>query len=176
MSKMSIMWPIAAIGCLLAGCFGYAAGSPPEKMTAIDPQVKAFLGPARLAVIACADKVETYRIDWEKKDTPIKKALAGYPIIARGNNLDPETIDMVKKIILAAASYEFQWSKRTLIRPSYALRFLSTTDVVDIVIDLESQQWAFYLKGDYVEEDISENGAYSLLSQVISDALKKSAK
>ncbi|GEM_PF-1908852 len=181
MKKDLTLW----ITLLAISCFGccscYAGGQYRREIKMIadvkrsversensaDNDVAKFLGPGRLAVIRTPDRVETYQIDWSRKPRENAPLIQGYPVIARGRDLNNKQTGTVKTIIEAASSYEFQRSKRTRIRPSYILRFVQGADQVDIAIDRNSRQWAFYHRGRIIEEDITRNSALPALSKIL---------
>lgn len=133
----------------------------------IDKAVLNFLGCDRIRIILDSEKMESYRIDWRgvsDKDTP---TVEGYPVISRGREADPGHIFSIRKMICMSESYEFQWAKRTRVRPSYLLRFLQGRETVSVAIDFDSSQWAFHHKGDIVEEDINSRISKPVLSEII---------
>jgi hypothetical protein len=146
---------------------GYEQADPPKRAGEfVNKDVSAFLG-ERLRVIRDADKAEAYRIDWSQKSVQM---IQRYPVADR-RDLTAEQINSLKRLIFSPASYEFQWAKRTRIRPSYMLRFIRGGDVADIAADLNSRQWAFYYRGHIAEEDISES-AMPVLSGILDSLFK----
>ncbi len=127
-----------------------------------DPEVLAFLGPEILSVIEKADRMETYRIGRNRSPSGTGQEIQGYPVIEQGLDLKGKGMSPVKKMLYSASAYEFQWSKRTRIRPSYALRVIQNNKHVDIAIDFNSRQWEFSLGDMHREEDISKQAAASL--------------
>jgi len=123
----------------------------------INWDVQKFLGHRCLEIIAEPEKVETYQIDWERQSDNAGNKIHGYPVLQKGRNLNNKEIKAVNKIINSSSSYDFKWSKRIRIRPSYALRFIRHPEKVDIVIDLNTRQWAFYHDNKIMAEDISKS-------------------
>lgn len=71
-------------------------------------------------------------------------------------------MEAVKRMLFSASSYEFQWSKRTRLRPSHALRVMGRGEYFDIAIDFNSRQWCFSFRDMQKEEDISKEAAAAL--------------
>lgn len=145
---------------------------PPEKHAEskgifADKQVIDFLGAEQIEVILNTENVEAYQVDWTKSFAKSTLSVQGYPVIAKGRNLVSNEIAMLKRMIASEKSYEFQWSKRTRVRPSYMLRVTRGADQLDIAIDLNSMQWFFSYKGNIVEEDISEGSAMPALKKLV---------
>lgn len=148
-----------------------------EKQTVIpakfaDEQVMNFLGAERLEVVRNAENIEAYQVDWSKSFAKSTVSVQGYPVIAKGRNLVSDQIAMLKRLIASEKSYEFQWSKRTRVRPSYMLRVIRGTDELDIAIDFNSSQWFFSYRGNIVEEDISEGSAMPVLKKLVDSLFK----
>lgn len=119
-------------------------------------EVIKFLGHRCLEIIADPEKAEIYKIDWTRQLKQTGSSIQGYPVVQKGQNLDTEQIQAVYKIISSSSSYDFKWSKRIRIRPSYALRFISSPEKVDIVIDFNTRQWVFYHDNKLMTEDITK--------------------
>ncbi|MDM8552023.1 hypothetical protein QUF72_18205 [Desulfobacterales bacterium HSG2] len=174
MKRNVAVWIIAFAGSWLM-CFSCdAKGKRPDEAMqmgsytqVMDKKVSDFLGAGRIAVLSAADKVEVYQIDWARKSGKSAMTVQGYPVVSRGRDLSDRQITAVRAIIAAASSYEFQWTKRTRLRPSYLLRFIRGNDTVDIAMDFNSRQWGFYHRGKLIEEDISENSAHPALWGII---------
>ena len=135
--------------------------------SSIDDTVVKFLGRQRIAVLFAADTVETYKIDWRKRSEQKAKHIYGYPVISKGRNLEDLEIRIVRALVAQGKSYDFIVSKRTRLRPDYMLRFINNSTVVDIVLDLQSNQWGFYFKDAPVREDITENLASPVLMMIL---------
>ncbi len=127
-----------------------------------DPEVLAFLGPAILSVMERADRMETYRLGRIRNPAGTGQIIQGYPVISRGRDLKEKDMEAVKRMLYAASSYEFQWSKRTRLRPSHVLRVIRKGEHVDIAIDFSSRQWSFSFRDTHKEEDISKTAAAAL--------------
>jgi len=138
-----------------------------ESADAIDKAVLDFLGCDRIKTILDSEKAESYRIDWRGISDKNAMTLEGYPVMERGKDLDIRYIRLIKKMICLSGSYEFQWAKRTRVRPSYMLRFIQGKESVCIAIDFDSSQWAFHYNGDVAEEDINSKTAKPVLSDMI---------
>ncbi len=136
-----------------------------------DKTVSDFLGKDRLSLILQADKTESYRIDWIHEGNDKAMGISGFPILEKGKALDKKQLKALKNMIASPASYEFQWSKRTLLRPSYAIRLIYKADYADILIDSESQQWGFSYKENFVREDISKT-AMPVVSKILENLFK----
>jgi len=132
----------------------------------IDDTVVQFLGRQRIEVLFAANTVETFQIDWRKHSNIKAKRIHGYPVIAKGRNLEAMEIQIVRALAAQGTSYDFLVSKRTRLRPAYILRFIHKSAVVDIILDLESSQWAFLFKDTPVQEDITENLARPVLMMI----------
>ncbi|MEE4357375.1 MAG: hypothetical protein V2I97_12990 [Desulfococcaceae bacterium] len=166
--------------CFLACCSCYAGNyrretssvpAPPgaaetsARENSRDAEVIAFLGPELLEFLARAGHVESYRIDPRRKSGDIKQRIQGYPVLSRGRDLNEKQLRQFLDILRSSSSYEFQWSKRTRIRPVYAFRFAlshATAASADIFIDPNSRQWAFFFRNQMKEEDISKSAAEKL--------------
>ena len=145
---------------------------PPEKhseSTAMfaDEQVVKFLGAEQLELIRNVENVEAYQVDWTKNFAKSSLSVQGYPVIAKGRNLASNERAILKRMIASEKSYEFQWSQRTRVRPSYMLCLIHGEDQLDIAIDFNSKQWTFFYKGNIAEEDISENSAMPVLKKLV---------
>ncbi len=137
--------------------------------TEISRSVLAFLGPERLALIQNAEAVEVYQIDWRQRESRQDgSGFQGYAVLAQGSDLDARGITQLQAILLSEESYRFDFSKRTRVRPGYGLRLIQGAKVLDILIDFNSSQWAFYLQGSPAIEDISRDHALSPLKSLIS--------
>jgi len=123
----------------------------------IDDAVVKFLGRQRIKVIFTADTVETYQIDWRRRSDQKTKYSHGYQVISKGRDLEALEIRIFRALVAQETSYDFLVSKRTRLRPAYMLRFIKNAAVVDIVLDLQSNQWGFYFKDFLVQEDITES-------------------
>jgi len=132
----------------------------------IDDAVVQFLGRQCIEVLLAADAVETYQIDWRKRSDQKAKYIHGYPVIAKGRNLEAMEIQIVRALVAQGTSYDFIVSKRTRMRPAYMLRFIKNSAVADIILDLQSSQWGFYFKDDLMQEDITENLAGPVLMMI----------
>ncbi len=133
----------------------------------IDGAVVKFLGRQRIAVLFAADTVETYQIDWRKRVDQKSKHIHGYPIIAKGRDLEAPEVQIIRALAAQGSSYDFIVSKRTRLRPAYVLRFIKNSAVVDIILDLQSGQWGFFFKGVPVQEDITEKLALPVLVMIL---------
>ncbi|MEZ4524474.1 MAG: hypothetical protein R2941_00950 [Desulfobacterales bacterium] len=78
------------------------------------------------------------------------------------SDLKGRDMEAVKRMLFSASSYEFQWSKRTRLRPSHALRVMGRGEYFDIAIDFNSRQWCFSFRDMQKEEDISKEAAAAL--------------
>ena len=132
----------------------------------IDDPVVQFLGRQRIEVLFAADTVETYQIDWRKRSDLTAKHLHGYPVIAKGRDLEALEVQIVRALAAQGASYDFLVSKRTRLRPTYVLRFIKNSAIVDIFLDLQSSQWGFFFKNTLVQEDITEKLASPVLIMI----------
>ncbi len=159
------------IAILIAGFIGVCMITDSSDAKQADAAVLNFLGKERLSLLLDADKTESYRIDWMKQSNDKTIGISGYPILETGKALSKEQLKTLKKLISSPTSYEFQWSKRTLLRPSYSVRCLKGTDHVDILIDLESQQWGFSHKDSFVREDISKT-AMPVITKILETLFK----
>lgn len=159
--KLIILLITALIGIFAAANIAYAE----------DKAVSDFLGKEQLSLLLQADKTESYRIDWMQQRNDKTMGIEGYPILEKGKALDKKQLKTLKNLIASPASYEFQWSKRTLLRPSYAIRLLRNSDYADILIDLESQQWSFAYKDNIIREDISKT-AMPVVSKILENLFK----
>jgi len=177
MKRNIVVWIIVFAGSWLM-CFPCnAKGKRPEEAVqmesyaeraqVVDKKVSDFLGAGRIAVLSVADRVEAYQIDWARESDKSAMRVQGYPVVSRGRDLNDGQIKDIRAIIAAASSYEFQWHKRTRLRPSYLLRFIKGSDTVDIAMDFNSRQWGFYHRGKLIEEDISEKSAQPALWEII---------
>lgn len=142
--------------CILSG-FSYAD----EKLITIkdvDSSVVKHIGAEQLTVLFNAKKIESYRIDWAKEPVKAYAMMIGgkYLIADRGDDLNAEQSASIKKLIASAKSYGFGWTKRTLLRPSFVLRFIKDAEQIDILIDLNSLQWGFFYNGKLSEQNISK--------------------
>ncbi len=133
----------------------------------IDKAVLNFLGCDRIKIILDSEKAESYLIDWRGISDKNAPTVEGYPVMERGMDLDAGQIYIIKKIICLSKSYEFQWAKRTRVRPSYMLRFVRGKETVCIAIDFDSSQWAFHYNGDIAEEDMNTGTSKPVLSEMI---------
>ncbi len=142
--------------------------SPPNisRDISIDDAVVQFLGHPRIEVLFAADTVETFQIDWRRRSDLKAKHLHGYPVIAKGRDLEATEIQIIRALAAQGASYDFLVSKRTRLRPTYLLRFINNSDVVDIILDLQSSQWGFFFKDALVQEDITEQLARPVLMMI----------
>ncbi len=134
------------------------------RLPAVDQKVLDFLGAERVAIIHAIERVEAYQIDRTGNSGNV---IQGYPVSPRIRNLNQRQIKAVQAIICTAGSYEFEWHKRTRLRPSHILRFIQKNKVVDIAMDFNSRQWGFYYKGECIEEDISEKSAMPVLWKIM---------
>lgn len=126
-----------------------------------------------MAIIFNAKKTESYRIDWTKDPTGKPKRMIGeYPVIEQGADMTGEQSEVIKKLIASPTSYGFGWTKRTLLRPSYVLRFIQDAEQVDIFIDTNSLQWGFFYKDKSSEQNISKD-ALPVLSKLLNALFKK---
>ncbi|MDM8535463.1 hypothetical protein QUF70_01780 [Desulfobacterales bacterium HSG17] len=124
--------------------------------------VQKFLGYKCLGIINNPDKVETYQIDRLRNSNHTGNNINSYPVTQKGHNLDNKDIKAVRKIINSSSSYDFKWSKRIRIRPSHVLRFIRYSEKVDITIDFNTRQWAFYHDNKVMTEDISKSASTEL--------------
>lgn len=136
--------------------------------TGISRSVMAFLGPKRVAVIQNADSVAVYQIDWRQRESrQDDRGFRGYAVLARGSDLDARQRKALRAILLSQESYRFDFSKRSRVRPGYGLRLIQGENSLDILIDFNSSQWAFYLQDSPAIEDISRDQALSPLQSLI---------
>jgi len=135
-----------------------------------DPEVRTFLGPEILSLIQDADKMEICRIGRHPNPSETDQKIQGYTVIAKGSDLKGKDREAVRRMLCSASSYEFQWSKRTRIRPSHALRVRGKGEFLDIAVDFSSRQWSFSFRNLYREEDISKSAA-SVLHEIMDQAL-----
>ncbi|HAO22801.1 MAG: hypothetical protein BWK80_12740 [Desulfobacteraceae bacterium IS3] len=157
--------------CILS--ISFYAEAKQINMETLDSSVIKHIGTERLTVIFNAEKIASYRVDWTKGSTEKPKTMIGeYPVIEQGTALNKKQSDMIKKLITSPASYGFGWTKRTLLRPSYALRFMHDAEQVDILIDTDSLQWGFSHKGTLSEQNISKD-ALPVLSKLLEKLFKK---
>ncbi len=175
MKKNPVSRIIIFIGSFFICCSCYASGTHQEveAKASADSEVLKFLGPERLAIISNPGKVEAYHVDWQKKPPGNHMTIQGYPVIAKGSDLNAKHTEILKTIIFTSKSYEFQSAKRTHLRPSYILRFIRGTDNVNVAIDFNSRQWAFFFRGNVAEEDISEKTALTPLTKLVDSLFKK---
>jgi len=158
--------------CCILSSSSYATEKP-ISMKNVDSSVVQHIGTERLTVIFNAEKIESYRIDRTKDPTEKPKTMIGeYPIIEQGADLNKKQSGLIKKLIASPTSYGFGWTKRTLLRPSYALRFIQDAEQVDILIDTDSLQWGFSHKGKLSEQNISKE-ALPALSKLLEKLFKK---
>jgi len=136
------------------------------KDISIDDAVVQFLGRQRIEVLFAADTVETFQIDWRKRSDKKAKQIHGYPVTAIGRDLEVTEVQIVRALLARRTSYDFPVSKRTRLRPTYVLRFKKKSAVVDILLDLQSSQWAFFINDALVQEDITENLARPVLIMI----------
>ncbi|MGE0087447.1 MAG: hypothetical protein AB7S75_23815 [Desulfococcaceae bacterium] len=127
-----------------------------------DEEVQAFLGAEILSAIERADRMETYRLGPPRNPDKTGLIIQGYPVISRGRDLKGGDMESLRRMLYSASSYEFQWSKRTRIRPSHAIRVIGRGEHLDIAIDFNSHQWCFSFRGTQKEEDISKTAAPTL--------------
>ena len=132
----------------------------------IDDAVIQFLGRQRIEVLFSADTVETYQIDWRKRSDPKAWHIHGYPVIGKGRDLEATEIQIVRALVAQKTSYDFLVSKRTRLRPAYLLRFIKNSAFVDIILDLQSSQWGFFIKDALVQEDITEKLASPVMMMI----------
>ena len=132
----------------------------------IDNAVVQFLGRERIEVLFTADTVETYQIDWRKRSDQKARHIHGYPVVAKGRDLEAPEIQIVRALVAQGTSYDFIVSKRTRLRPAYLLRFVKDSTFVDIILDLQSSQWGFFFKDALVQEDITEKLACPVLMMI----------
>jgi len=128
----------------------------------IDHEVQKFLGHKCLDIILNPEKVETYQITWAGQSNQNTNNIQGYPVIQKGRSLDNKETGLLNKIIKSGSSYDFKWSKRIRIRPSHALRFIRFSEKVDIAVDFNTRQWAFYHDDKIMTEDISKSAVADL--------------
>jgi len=132
----------------------------------IDDAVVQFLGRQRIEVLFAADTVETYQIDWRKRSDQKAWHIHGYPVFAKGRDLEAPEIQIVRALVAQGTSYDFLVSKRTRLRPTYLLRFIKNSAFVDIILDFQSSQWGFFFKDALVQEDITEKLACPVLLMI----------
>lgn len=130
-------------------------------------EVIQFLGRARVKALLSAEEVETYQIDWRRRAKANEQSIHGFPVVAKGRPLDALETQIVQALVGQETSYDFLVSKRTRLRPAYALRFVKGSDAVDIILDLQSSQWGFIYNDALVQEDISEALARPVLKMIM---------
>jgi hypothetical protein len=157
----------------MACCISSYADEKPITIKDVDSSVVKHIGTEQLAIIFNAKKTESYRIDWTKDPTGKPNTMIGeYPVIEQGADLSLKQSEMIKKLIASPTSYVFGWTKRTLLRPSYALRFIQDADQMDILVDTNSLQWGFSHKGKISEQNISKD-TLPVLSKLLEALFKK---
>lgn len=134
-------------------------------------QVQDFLGQHCLNIIKTARQVKSFRINQEQSSKPGKDNIQGYLILQKGKALNRKQYNIVTRVISSSSSYDFKFSKRVRIRPGYALRFKKYSKKVDVVIDFNTGQWAFYCNNRIMAEDITES-AQADLQKIITRLFK----
>ncbi|HPQ54149.1 MAG TPA: hypothetical protein PK253_12950 [Spirochaetota bacterium] len=117
----------------------------------VSEKVVRFLGNEIIEIIKSPDTVESYTIKIKKADTGTR--IAGYPVISRGPNLTPQQIDQIQSVLLDQNTYLFDFVKKCLFLPEYALKFRKGTYEVVVLLCFSCEELTFVCNGRELLED-----------------------
>ncbi len=133
-------WSAVATGVAtaLAACCGSGGGAAQP-----DDDAAAFLGADAVAILATPDRVESFRVV-RPLDRPIDpaKAIAGVERIAGGPLLDAAQMALVRDLLFADESYEFEIAKGCVPVPGVLLRAWQGGRHADLYLCFECLMWS----------------------------------
>ncbi|RKZ91561.1 MAG: hypothetical protein DRR19_06845 [Candidatus Parabeggiatoa sp. nov. 1] len=125
--------------------------TPPPQVT---PKVQRFFGEAVINILANPERVESFRVAYLKKsNTPLKKKVAGYPVLAQGPTLNDTQLKQFQSLVFSEKSYIFEADKRCMFFPDFGLRFVKGDKQVEILLSFYCDILLFAHEGKEKLED-----------------------
>ncbi len=116
--------------------------------------VKSFLGRDLLDILSMPDRVECFRIGFHKSGRgDAGAAVGGYPVLARGKDLNPKQIDILQSVFFNEDTYRFDVVKKCLFLPEYAFRVVRGGTEAVIIISYSCKEVVFQCNGVEKMED-----------------------
>ena len=113
------------------------AQAKPGRASALDPEVRQWLGERRVAVLVAANRGDIVRVDpipLKGEARASRPNVGGYPIVGKARRLDAVLLDMFRTTFLDGATYEFPPPGTTSMKlcgpfsPAVAVRFWGKAD------------------------------------------------
>jgi hypothetical protein len=154
MKKTITLAMLCMVAVVLLSCRQGTAPDEGKKMgTDISPKVMEFLGNDIIDILKNPDKVESYRVKFQK--TGKGSNLGGYPVTAKGPELAPKQIERLQAILFDANTYLFDVVKKCLFLPEYAYRFIRGDKQVIVLVCYSCEELTFVFEGRELLEDFN---------------------
>jgi hypothetical protein len=154
MKKTIALAILCAAAAMVLSCRQGTVPDEGKKMeTEISPKVTGFLGNDIIDIIKSPEKVESYRVKFQK--TGKGTTMGGYPVTAQGPDLAPKQIERLQAILLDANTYLFDVVKKCLFLPEYAYRFVRGGKNVIVLVCYSCEELTFVFEGRELLEDFN---------------------
>ena len=126
-------------------------GKEDTMVNGVSEKVMQFLGNEIVDIIKNPEVVESYKIKIKKENSGTR--IAGYPVVAQGPALTAQQIDQIRSVLLDRNTYMFDYVKKCLFLPEYALKFRKGAGEVVVLLCFSCEELTFVYKGKELLED-----------------------